>query len=525
MALIMLASPISLESSDRARRGLSLVRVLVVIVVIGLVGAGLVARWYYGRRVHLTSEWEPFLGERGPAMAMGDAIGTDGQTAMRVGDDDILFRVDGDSAGDYFGFAVAALGDLNGDGIPDFAVGAHQNENYGERPAPNAPPGYARVFSGADGSEMYTLHPTGSAKIDGADDHFGWSIAAIDDLDGDGAAEIAVGAYLFDAEEDEDDDFDENTGATLLFSGATGEQIHLFGGDTWGDRFGYLVSSFPDRDGDGKNDLLIAVEKSETRDAVVNAGGVEIWSSSSFEQLVRSDGPGWEAHLGSSIATIGDVNADGVADFAAGAFMFAAKEESEAHRGAAGVFSGQTGEVLMAWEGAGHYDHLGFSIVGLGDVNGDGIDDVAIGANQSGWAGDYFGPGYVRVHSCADGALLDVLRGGEEGDQFGWMIANGGDRNGDGVDDLLVGAPSSVTATENLARHGRVYVYSGSDRALLKAFEGPELDDQFGVAAAALGDLDGDGLSEVLVGAPQNVSGQTKAGYAVVVSGRVFDAR
>jgi len=132
---------------------------------------------------------------------------------------------------------VTALGDVTGDSIPDFAVGAHQNKNWG-----HGEPGYVRVYSGSNGEELYTLLSSGSQNIDGEDDHFGASLTSIDDLDADGAREVVVGSYLYDAS-------DENTGAVFLFSGATGEPLKLLPGRLWGDRFGWAVSTMPDMDG------------------------------------------------------------------------------------------------------------------------------------------------------------------------------------------------------------------------------------------------------------------------------------
>jgi len=147
-----------------------------------------------------------------------------------------------------------------------------------------------------------------------------------------------------------------------------------------------------------------------------------------------------------------------------------------------------------------------------------------VGATQSGWVGDHYGRGFVRVYSTADGSLLAQLVGAALGDQFGWALADVGDRDGDGRDELLVGAPAAISVhrTETLGRTGSVHLYSGRDRTPLAAFSGLAVDDQFGASLADVGDLDGDGLSEVLIGAPENVPGQTRPGYAVVVSGRLF---
>ncbi len=509
-------------------RGRTLLRIAGVLALVACVGLTLSARWYYGRRVHITSEWSPLLGQHGTPVSLEGGVLASSIPLEPLPEDSILLRLHGTAPGDYFGWAVAGLGDVNGDGLPDVAVGAHQHINLGERPDMNAPAGYVRVFSGSNGSELYTLVSKGSLNVDSSDDMFGVSIATLDDLDGDGCSEIAVGSFLYDYEDAESSEVDENTGAVFVFSGATGEQLALIGGERWGDRLGFSLDSVPDKDGDGLADLLIGIEKGETEHGVKNAGRVEIYSSATFKPLVVANGPGWESRMGHSAIAFGDIDGDGVEDFAGGAYMFGAQEERNAQRGAVGIMSGRTGELLRGWEGAGPTDNLGKSMANLGDVNGDGIDDIALGATQSGMeavhTGLYYGPGYVRIQSSADGELLDVLRGEELGDQFGWSLTNIGDRNGDGIDDLLVGAPASVTfLEEKLDRRGRLYLFSGADRRLLKAYEGLELNDQFGAAARLIGDLDGDGLAEVLVGAPQNVSEQTQPGYALIISGKAFE--
>lgn len=498
----------------------AVIKLLSVAALVGLVCAILGYQWYYGRRVHLTDEWQPLL------VASAESHGQPLTHALRpLPSDAILFRVQGDHAGDYFGWSVARLGDVNGDGTGDFAVGAHQLQNRSERPDFTLPTGYVRVFSGADGSALYTLKPEGSLHIDSSDDMFGIAVTGLDDLDGDGAADLAVGSFLYDFEDADTDEVDENTGAVLVFSGATGERLELLGGERWGDRFGFALDVVPDLDGDGKRDLLVGVEKGETSESVKNAGRAEIWSTGTFERLVAANGPGWEGRMGHSVAALGDVNGDGVADFASGAYMFGARQAERIQRGAVGVFSGADGALLRAFEGAADLDNLGASVASLDGA--DGAHLIALGATQSGYeaeyTGRYEGAGWVRLFDSETGAQVAELSGATLGDQFGWALENVGDLNADGVDELLVGAPSSMTFLEDkLDRPGRVYLVSGADQRVHVGYAGASLNDQFGAALALLDDLDGDGIAEVLIGAPQNTAGQSEPGYAVVVSGRAL---
>ena len=118
--------------------------------------------------------------------------------------------VEGDAAGDYFGWSIAPMGDVDGDGVPDLAIGAHQNLDGGHSPDP----GYVRLVSGATGATIDTLQGDGTSWYDGPDDHFGQAVAALGDLDGDGVSELLVGAY-------KDDNVTLNTGMIRVFSGAT----------------------------------------------------------------------------------------------------------------------------------------------------------------------------------------------------------------------------------------------------------------------------------------------------------------
>jgi len=154
-------------------------------------------------------------------------------------------------------------------------------------------------------------------------------------------------------------------------------------------------------------------------------------------------------------------------------------------------------------------------VASAGDVNGDGHDDLITGApNES------LDTGRARVFSGADGSLLFTFSGSTAGDLLGWSCAGAGDVNGDGRDDLVVGAPQTNVP---LGR-GYVRLYSGADGSLLRTLNGAAAGDRFGAAVAGAGDLNGDGKDDVLVGAPQNDQGGTNAGAATAYSGATGSA-
>ena len=173
---------------------------------------------------------------------------------------------------------------------------------------------------------------------------------------------------------------------------------------------------------------------------------------------------------------------------------------------------GAAQSVLHTFVGNSGGDKFGHGVTGCGDVNGDGIADVAVGAVQDGAPAN--GSGYVRVHSGSDGSLIRQITGTAGGDIFGATLDNAGDCNGDGIPDLIVGAPF---AHVNGQWKGYARVHSGMDGSVLHTFVGDNDDDFFGTRVCGLGDVNGDGLSDVAAGAVQWLSNGT--GYVKIFSG------
>lgn len=196
------------------------------------------------------------------------------------------------------------------------------------------------------------------------------------------------------------------------------------------------------------------------------------------------DGESAGGQFGWIARNVGDVDGDGSNDLATSAPSLTTDGPNA---GKIYVYSGKSGALL--WEKSGHAkDQLGLGIEAAGDTNKDGIPDVIAGAP---------GRDEAYVYSGKDGTLLLTLKGENKGDFFGREVKDLGDVNGDGHDDVFVGAPRAATKGKGA---GRAYIFSGSDGTVLLKLDGEAAGDGFGSAAAGL--FDGK-FSFLVIGAAQ----------------------
>ncbi|MCK6446852.1 MAG: VCBS repeat-containing protein [Planctomycetes bacterium] len=400
----------------------------------------------------------------------------------------LLASTHGDSAGDKCGAAVSWLGDVDGDGLDDFLAGCPNDQHFGPQT------GSVRTCSGRTGGLLYVVNGWASGDI------FGDAIANIGDLDGDGRAEFVVGAIGSDLGASEG-------GSAFVFSGADGALRYVWSGDSPDDRFGADVSSGGDVDCDGVADVVVGAPRDAT--AGFFSGTVYVFSGKDGALIHALHGPAPGAAMGASVAILGDVNSDGHADILAGAVGDSTFGPST---GAAIVYSGASGAVLYSVHGQWGYANYARYVASTGDVNGDAVPDFVVGAPDESVTA--FRSGSAYVYSGADGTLLYSFYGTDPDDFLGREVSGAGDANADGYADILVGAYNEPDHTIIGAAH----VYSGRDGTLLFKVFGEYVGSAFGIAVSGGGDMNGDGFDDIVVGSPQAQVGAFFDGAAYVYS-------
>ncbi len=378
------------------------------------------------------------VGVRNGNGGTGSAIvysGVDGST---------LHTVNGDSNGDEFAQSCSMMGDLNNDNYDEFIVGAPQADVGG----------IARVYSGIDGSVLYTFSGAFGDKL-------GYRVSSAGDVNNDNYDDVVVGIL-------------EDEGRAEVYSGQDGTLLYTFDGDDSGDWFGLGVAGAGDVNADGYDDVIIGAWLDDNNGAA--SGSAQVFSGADGSVLFTFDGNDAGDRFGYAVNKAGDVNNDGYSDLIVGARQ---DENNGSETGSAWVFSGKDGSTLYTFYGDEDRDYFGFSVSSAGDINNDNYDDVIVGARH-----DLSAIGYARIFSGKDGSILYTLNDSDTGDLYGHSVSYG-DFDNDGQPDVLVGA---LWGEHNGSKSGFGRVYLASD--LLN-----DVDTDF-VLNSAETDADNDGMPD-----------------------------
>ncbi|MCB9897941.1 MAG: FG-GAP repeat protein [Planctomycetes bacterium] len=372
--------------------------------------------------------------------------------------------VSGEPGTGLFGRSLATIGDVDGDLVADFVVGAPYSSLGGLTRN-----GSVTAYSGRTRELLYTIVGTS----DNAE--FGTSVVGGADWDQDGWPDFAVSAPQ-----------ETIINSARIYSGHTGAFLESFDAPTTHSDWGHAMCFPGDVDGDGWQDFAVGAPSYDVPTS--NVGLVRVYSGQTGAVIWQVAGAKSQGNLGIALAPMGDWNLDGVPDLAVGYSGF------DYSRGQAQIRSGSTGALMSASEGIASYDYYGFALAAVDDVDGDGRKDLVVGGYGS-TVLMVQGTGRLNVIQGGTGTILYSISGAEPRGKFAYTLAPVADADGDGRGDFLVGQWNSGP--------GRAYLYSGATQELLwSTMDGDGDYDWLGYALSDLGDVDADGFREYLVGVP-----------------------
>lgn len=406
----------------------------------------------------------------------------------------ILQQSFGGAANDQYGWVARRVGDVDGDGYQDYASTAPTAANS---------QGYVVVYSGHSGDRLF--HWSG-----GATGHlFGWIVAGAGDQDQDGHADVLVGSP------------GAGTGQVTLYSGIDGSVLRVFQGEQPGSKFGQDLNQIGDLDGDGAPELLIGAPQFSTAasgdgSGAAGGGGGAAGGNAAGRAYLYAGGA-----EGALLRTFDGAPGDTLGESAAGWFQngngviaLAAPHPQQPTQGKMLFLDPRDGKELFRYNAPPTAVNVGWFLSVVGDVNADGIPDFFHTDWQDAAKGNT--TGRATVTSGTDGSTLQEHLGAYAGEGYGIGLGDAGDMDGDGFDDLAIGAWQN---RDQVASGGKIYLYSGRDGQLIGAFTGAIAGATLGFDSTQIGDVDDDQVPDLLVTAAWDPVHGFQSGRTLVVSG------
>ncbi len=418
---------------------------------------------------------------------------------------DVIKIASQDSA--RFGYGLSGSGDLNGDCKSEIVVGSP----YYDETQINE--GCADIFEFDGDSLISVKHIT----LGIANACIGISVSSCGDVNGDGLSDIIVGGNLYSGD-------NTSEGIAIVYPGDSSSYVGDYNWYQTGRQdyaeFGYSVSGVGDVNGDGYNDIIVGARYYD--DTVANSGAAFVYYggrsgiSKNYEWAFDED-VGSYSQAGYSVAMNGDINGDGYDDIVVGVPYY---DNGTGDEGRVYVYYGSNGEIgpaAFTFSPDIAYSNIGEEVAYIGDVNNDGYDDLAFASPHLDTLGYVDNGGiYVFLGSASGPVLYDFYCGINNSELFGYDISYG-DINGDGYDDMIVGAPGHGSYY-----NGAVFIYTGSASGLSSSYDwsyGYYQNAAFFGGSVCSGDVNGDSIDDIVVGAKRADSIYTDNGTISVFYG------